>query len=171
MISLSFIRGPEDVRSLIEELDHIGAGNVGIIMKIETRAAFENLPAILPEALRHPPVAVMIDLGDLGVEVGFERMAEVHEEMLWICEAAHIPVIWATQVLESLAKKGFATRAEVTDAAMSCRTECVMLNRGTFIVDAIETLADILSRMQDHQAKKSSQMRPLSIAGSSAERR
>ncbi len=167
MVSLSFIRSPEDVRSLIEELDRIGARNVGIVLKIETRAAFENLPAILLEALRHPPVAVMIARGDLGVEMGFERMAEVQEEILWICEAAHIPVIWATQVLESLAKNGFATRAEITDAAMGCRAECVMLNKGPFIVEAVETLADILDRMQDHQAKKSAQMRPLSIAGRS----
>jgi len=110
---------------------------------------------------------VMIARGDLGVELGFERMAEVQEEILWICEATHVPVIWATQVLESLAKKGLATRAEVTDAAMGCRAECVMLNKGSHIIQAVKTLSDILVRMQDHQAKKSSQMRPLRIAGAS----
>lgn len=46
----------------------------------------------------------MIARGDLGVEVGFERLSEVQEEILWLCEAAHVPVIWATQVIESLAK-------------------------------------------------------------------
>jgi Pyruvate kinase, barrel domain len=56
--------------------------------------------------------------------------AEVQEEILWLCEAAHLPVIWATQVLETMIKKGRPTRAEVTDAAMSVRAECVMLNKG-----------------------------------------
>ena len=165
MVSLSFVRSPDDVVALIGELNRIGASDTGIVLKIETRGAFESLPAILLAALRHPPVAVMIARGDLGVELGFERMAEVQEEILWICEAAHVPVIWATQVLESLAKRGLATRAEVTDAAMSGRAECVMLNKGPYIVQAVETLSDILVRMQEHQAKKSPQMRPLSIAG------
>jgi pyruvate kinase len=56
----------------------------------------------LPSAL---PVGVMVARGDLAVEVGFERLAELQEEIVWLCEAAHVPVIWATQVLESMAKK------------------------------------------------------------------
>ncbi len=66
----------------------------------------------------------MIARGDLAIECGFfERLAEVQEQILWICEAAHIPVIWATQVLESVAKDGIASRAEVSDAASSQRAE------------------------------------------------
>ena len=45
---------------------------------------------------------VTIARGDRAVECGFERLAEVQEEILWICEAAHVPVVWATQVLETL---------------------------------------------------------------------
>ena len=100
------------------------------MLKIETQAAFNRLPMLLLAAMRHPPVAVMVARGDLGVEVGFERLSEVQEEILWLCEAAHVPVIWATQVLESLAKGGMPSRAEVTDAAMGSRAECVMLNKG-----------------------------------------
>jgi pyruvate kinase len=107
---------------------------------------------------------VMIARGDLAVECGFERMAEVQEEILWICEAAHAPVIWATQVLESLAKTGMPSRAEVTDAAMSERAECVMLNKGPFIREAVMTLDNILRRMQAHQAKKQAMLRPLRLA-------
>lgn len=169
-VSLSFVRGPEDVAALVRELDELGADQVGIILKIETRAAFENLGAILLEALRHPPVAVMIARGDLGVEVGFERLAEVQEEMLWICEAAHVPVIWATQVLDTLAKTGIATRAEVTDAAMSGRAECVMLNKGPHIIPAVRTLSDILTRMEGHQVKKTARMRRLNVANLRADR-
>ena len=83
--------------------------------------------------MRGERVGVMIARGDLAVECGYERLAEVQEEMLWFCEAAHIPVIWATQVLESLAKKGMPSRAEITDAAMGERAECVMLNKGPHI--------------------------------------
>jgi len=106
----------------------------------------------------------MIARGDLAVECGYERLAEVQEEILWFCEAAHIPVIWATQVLEKLAKEGFPSRAEITDAAMSHRAECVMLNKGPHIVAAVRVLDDILRRMQAHQSKKRSMMRQLQLA-------
>ncbi len=89
---------------LIEELDRLQATETGIILKIENRLAVETLPRILLAAMARPVVAVMVARGDLGVEIGFERMAEIQEEILWICEAAHVPVIWATQALESLVK-------------------------------------------------------------------
>jgi pyruvate kinase len=106
----------------------------------------------------------MIARGDLAVECGFERLAEVQEEILWMCEAAHVPAIWATQVLESLAKEGLPSRAEVTDAAMAHRAECVMLNKGPYIVDAVKALDDILRRMHGHQAKKQPMLRRLGLA-------
>lgn len=68
--------------------------------------------------MRSPSAGVMIARGDLAVECGFERLAEVQEEILWMAEASHTPVIWATQVLENLAKDGIPSRAEITDAAM-----------------------------------------------------
>ena len=106
----------------------------------------------------------MVARGDLAVEVGFDRLAEVQEEILWLCEAAHVPVIWATQVLENLAQKGTPSRAEVTDAAMSGRAECVMLNKGPHIVEAARFLANVLHRMQLHQQKKTSMLRRLSVS-------
>ena len=110
----------------------------------------------------------MIARGDLAVECGYQRLAEVQEEILWICEAAHVPVIWATQVLESLAKKGIPSRSEITDAAMGERAECVMLNKGPYAVTTVSVLADILKRMQAHQEKKRSMMRQLHLASSFA---
>ena len=95
------------------------------------------------------------------MECGFERLAEVQEEILWLCEAAHVPVIWATQVLETLAKKGSPSRAEITDAAMGERAECVMLNKGPHVLEAVRVLDDILRRMQGHQAKKRPMLRAL----------
>src|SRR5262245_30654127 len=116
---------------------------------------------MLLEAMKAPRCAVMIARGDLAVECGYERLAEVQEEILWLCQAAHVPVIWATQVLETLAKSGLPSRAEITDAAMGERAECVMLNKGPHVLDAIHTLDGILQRMQSHQAKKNPLLRPL----------
>jgi len=112
-------------------------------------------------AMAAPAAGVMIARGDLAVECGYERMAEVQEEILWACEAAHMPVIWATQVLETLARTGVPSRAEITDAAMGGRAECVMLNKGPHILDAMRTLTDILRRMQQHQSKKRPLLRAL----------
>jgi pyruvate kinase len=164
LVALSFVRRPEDVAELIQELDRLGAAQTGIILKIENRRAVEALPQILLTAMHRTRIAVMVARGDLGVEIGFERMAEIQEEILWLCEAAHVPVIWATQVLESLAKRGLPSRPEVTDAAMSGRAECVMLNKGPHILLALDFLCDVLARMKDHQTKKSALMRKLSVA-------
>ena len=170
IVSLSFVRRREDVQVLVAELNRLNTltprtKKLDIVLKIETREAFDNLPELLLSAMQHAPVAVMVDRGDLGVEIGFERLAEVQEEMLWLCEAAHAPVIWATQVLESLAQSGLPTRAEVTDAAMAGRAECVMLNKGPYIDAAISFLDDVLSRMQDHQDKKTAMLRKLHVSG------
>lgn len=164
MVGLSFARSTDDIRSLRLRLHELNAPHVGIVLKVETAQAFARLPELLLELMHSPSCGVMIARGDLGVEIGFERLAEVQEEILWLCEAAHIPVIWATQVLESLAKKGLPSRGEITDAAMGERAECVMLNKGPYVLDAVRVLDDILTRMSAHQSKKSPMLRPLSIA-------
>ena len=164
LVGMSFVRHERDVYHLQSRLHELKADHLGIVLKIETRQAFERLPNLMLAAMRQHSAGVMIARGDLAVECGYERLAEVQEEILWICEAAHIPVIWATQVLESLAKKGQPSRAEITDAAMGERAECVMLNKGPHIVEAVKALDDILHRMQDHQAKKSSRLRPLHLS-------
>lgn len=164
IVGYSFVRYPADVEKLQATLAEMGREDIGIVLKIETKEAFDALPALLLTAMRSPKVGVMIARGDLAVEVGFERNAEVQEEILWICEAAHVPGIWATQVLERMAKKGLATRSEITDAAMSSRAECVMLNKGPHITEAVATLINILRRMERHQRKRWGSLRPLSVA-------
>jgi pyruvate kinase len=161
LVGLSFVRNVSDIESLRARLAEFGGENLGVVLKIETRRAFEMLPDLLLEAMRSPSFGVMIARGDLAVECGYERLAEVQEEILWLCEAAHAPVIWATQVLETLAKSGMPSRAEITDAAMGERAECVMLNKGPHIVEAIRVLGNILQRMQAHQSKKRSTLRRL----------
>jgi pyruvate kinase len=162
MIGLSFVSHASEVKLVHAYLHERARPDVGIVLKIETRRAFEQLPGLLLAALAGGgPAGVMIARGDLAVECGYERLAEVQEEILWLCEAAHLPVIWATQVLDQLAKTGRPSRAEITDAAMSVRAECVMLNKGPRIIEAISVLGDILRRMGQHQAKKRSLLRRL----------
>lgn len=164
IVALSFANNIGDVEALISLLREYGNTTAGIVLKIETVAGFRNLPAMLFKAMSMPSCGIMIARGDLAVEMGFARLAEVQEEILWLCEAAHVPVIWATQVLENLAKHGAPTRAEITDAAMGHRAECVMLNKGPHVISAVKTLDDILRRMQGHQAKKGSMLRELHVA-------
>jgi len=164
LVGYSFVRTEEDVRELQSHLETVRGRQMGIVLKIETRKAFEQLPALLLAAMSSPSAGVMIARGDLAVECGYERLAEVQEEILWMAEASHTPVIWATQVLENLAKIGIPSRAEITDAAMSERAECVMLNKGPYVVEAVRVLNDILTRMQAHQRKKSAMLRDLRVA-------
>jgi pyruvate kinase len=164
MVAMSFVQHPEDIDALLRELGRLNASRLGVVLKIETQTAFTRLPALLLSAMRHSPIAVMVARGDLGVEVGFERLSEVQEEILWLCEAAHVPVIWATQVLESMAKGGMPSRAEVSDASMGSRAECVMLNKGPYIRETVRFLSDVLERMQEHQYKKTARLRKLQVA-------
>lgn len=163
-VGLSFANSARDVEDLIENMRQLCPDHPAIVLKIETRRGFDHLPAMLLSAMQAPVAGVMIARGDLAIECGFGRLAEVQEQILWICEAAHVPAIWATQVLEGLAKEGLPTRAEVTDAAMGQRAECIMLNKGEHIVDATRALDDILRRMQDHQTKKRSLLRKLHLS-------
>jgi len=164
MIGLSFANSPDDVRTLHRHMDKLGCKDAGVVLKIETGRGFANLPAMLIEAMKFPACAVMIARGDLAVQCGFERMAELQEEILWVSESAHVPVIWATQVLEGLTKRGHVSRAEITDAAMGQSAECVMLNKGPHIMEAVRALDDILQRMQGHHSKKRSMLRKLQMA-------
>ncbi|KIM11388.1 MAG: hypothetical protein KU37_07130 [Sulfuricurvum sp. PC08-66] len=153
MFGLSFCQTPKDVERLRTLLESNGKSDTGIVAKIETRDAVANMPAILEALLACPKSGVMIARGDLAIEVGFRNLASVQERLLDICDAAHMPVIWATQVLESQMKTNLPSRAEVTDAAMAGRAECVMLNKGPFAIDTIDVLVHILHDMHDHFKK------------------
>ena len=164
IVGYSFVKSENDVAILYNHLKPYNTENLGVVFKIETQEAFENLPSILVEGMKHHSIGVMIARGDLAVELGFERISEVQNQILWLCEAAHVPVIWATQVLENLAKTGIPTRAEISDAIMGAHAECIMLNKGPFINNAIRTLENILVRMESHGFKQKNALRPLNIA-------
>jgi pyruvate kinase len=157
IIGYSFVRRLTDIELLQTELGQRLASDKplpAIVVKIETPQAVLHLPELIVQAAGRQPLGIMVARGDLAVEIGYQRLAEIQEEILWLSEAAHIPVIWATQVLEHLVKKGIPSRAEVTDAAMAERAECVMLNKGPFIAESVSILGNVLERMEAHQLKK-----------------
>ncbi|MDD5056422.1 MAG: pyruvate kinase [Sideroxydans sp.] len=161
IVGYSFVQSAADMQALIEAMAARAADKLGIVAKIETKNGLRNLPEIIVRGAGRHPFGVMIARGDLAVEIGYELLAETQEEILWLCESAHVPVIWATQVLEGLVKANLPSRAEVTDAAMAERAECIMLNKGPFVLDAIDVLDHVVARMESHQQKKSSRMRTL----------
>jgi pyruvate kinase len=154
IVNFSFVNRPDDVDELLAELETRSAEHIGIILKIETMSGYHYLPDILLRAMRHYPIGVMLARGDLAVEVGWKYLAKIQEEIMSMCEAAHVPLVWATQVLEGLAKKGLPTRAEIADVVLAERAECVMLNKGPHIVATVRLLNEILRLMEDYQDKK-----------------
>lgn len=171
--NVSFIRTAGDVEFVLETLANIAAEveqesgeeaaqrvrDLGIVLKIETIPAYENLASVLLEGMRHENLGVMVARGDLAVEFGFERLAEVPRLIMNMCEAAHVPTVMATQVLENLAKSGLPSRAEITDAAYALRAEAVMLNKGPHITDAIRILNSISKSLGASQRKNRIQLR------------
>jgi pyruvate kinase len=164
MVGFSFARHPSDVRLLRNLMYEISDSPPNIVIKIETPEAVKHLPDLLLEGMKNESLGIMIARGDLAVEIGFERMSEIQDEILWICDAAHVPVIWATQVLENLNKSGLATRSGITDAGHASQAECIMLNKGSHTIEVLETLKDISQRLAEHRSKKRYTFRPLSIA-------
>ena len=157
IVGYSFVQRAADIDVLHAELAARGAAP-GVVAKVETETAFRSLPEIIVAGAGRGPFGVMIARGDLGVEIGFARLSEVQEEILWLCEAARVPVIWATEVLASLVKSGLPARGDVTDAAMGARAECVMLNKGPYLAEGVRTLADVLRRAERHLDKKTPQL-------------
>ena len=156
LVGFSFVQRVADVEGLQAELA-LRRGDrppQGIILKIETPLAVKNLPQLIVASARRHPTAVMIARGDLAVEIGFARLSEMQEEILWLCEAAHTPTVWATQVLDQFVRDGVANRSEMTDAAMGQSAECVMLNKGPHLAEGVAFLSDVLSRMDRHRAKR-----------------
>ncbi|HEY6521592.1 MAG TPA: pyruvate kinase [Roseiarcus sp.] len=163
LIGYSFVQRVDDIELL---QDHLVARAPkreppGLVLKIETPLAVRNLPQLILQSAAHNPTAVMIARGDLAVELGFARLTEMQEEILWLCEAAHTPVIWATQVLDNYVRDGVASRAEMTDAAMAQGADCVMLNKGPYLAEGVGFLRDVLTRMDRHHAKKFVRFPPL----------
>ena len=139
VVSLSFVNDVNDVQDLLDTLEEYKS-DIGLILKIETKRGLKNIASIILRAMQSYPIGILIARGDLAVEAGWKKIGFAQEDIRRICKAAHIPSIWATQVLESYAKKGIPSRAELTDAIRARKTECIMLNKGPYILKTIELL-------------------------------
>jgi pyruvate kinase len=164
LVGYSYVQNVEDIKRLRHQMSMYTKHPPSMILKIERLMAVNNLPAMMLEGMKDPAFGVMIARGDLAVEIGFERLSEIQQEILWICEAAHVPVIWATQVLEKMSKRGFAARSEISDVVLGGTADCFMLNKGPYIVKTVNTLVDILQRRSRIYDRKRYILRPLSIA-------
>ncbi len=147
IFGVSFAQSKEDILDLLEIINKSGR-EIGVVAKIETKKAISNLPEIIEGLLQAPKSAIMIARGDLAIEAGFENLALLQEEIFELCASAHIPVILATQVLETQMKTNIPSRAEVIDAGTAQRADCVMLNKGPYAIDTIKKLNSIFEQMK-----------------------
>ena len=150
MIVLSFVSGGEDLRKLRELIKReekrqgIKATGIQIVAKVERADAIHRIDEIIEEA-----DGIMIGRGDLGVEIPAEQVPIRQKEIVHKCRCAGVPVIVATQMLESMRDKPRATRAEVSDVANAVidHADAVMLSAesatGKYPVKAIETLVSV----------------------------
>lgn len=164
IVTLPFVERVEVVEEVIAELGRIGARNLGVAIRIESGRAFHQLPRLLASALRHANVAIVLAPASLGVDVGFERLPEMQEEILRLCRAAHVPVIWATPAHGSLATGGAPSRAEVTDAAVGIRADCILSRDGRYAREAIRFQGGVIARIQAHRQEDLASLRKLGVS-------
>jgi pyruvate kinase len=146
LVGLAGVKGAEDLDRLADALRERNGRHLGVVAWIETRSAVLNLPDVIAHGAGRHPFGIVIARSDLAVEFGYEQLPEVQHKILGLCEAAHIPVIWTTRLLASLVKRDLPFRAEITDAAMSERAECVLLNEGPYVLQALTQLEAVLTR-------------------------
>lgn len=158
-VALSFVRSPDDIRSLREILREANS-EIGIVAKIERPEALEHIREIA--ALSD---AVMVARGDLGVEVNFEDVPSIQKTLINACNELGVPVITATQMLESMVYAGRPTRAEVTDVANAIYdgTDAVMLSAetasGKYPIEACTVMARVAAKTDLENQRSSTERR------------
>jgi pyruvate kinase len=144
-MALSFVQRDTDLTAAREALVRAGAAHIPLIAKLERPQAVEHLDEIL-----HACDGVMVARGDLGIELPLERVPRVQKEITRQARALGLPVIVATQVLESMRVAPRPTRAEVSDAANAVddRVDAIMLAgetaSGAYPLKAVETLDAVI---------------------------
>mgnify|MGYP001566834180 CR=1 FL=1 len=153
-VALSFVRSPKDIRELRAILTR-ARKDIGIIAKIESAEAVENIDAII--ALSD---GIMVARGDLAIEVPAEDVPLIQKMIIQKCNEVGKPVITATQMLESMITSPVPTRAEVSDVANSILdgTDAVMLSEettlGAYPVEAVTVMANVALRIEPMLAQK-----------------
>ncbi|MBW4475872.1 MAG: pyruvate kinase [Tolypothrix brevis GSE-NOS-MK-07-07A] len=155
-VALSFVRNPQDMIEIKELISSMGK-QVPVIAKIEKHEAIEQMEAVL--ALCD---GVMVARGDLGVELPAEDVPILQKRLIATANRMGIPIITATQMLDSMVNNPRPTRAEVSDVANAILdgTDAVMLSNetavGEYAVEAVATMARIAERIEQEEARESS---------------
>jgi pyruvate kinase len=151
-VAISFVRNPQDILEIKEYISSADK-HVPVIAKIEKHEAVEQMEEILSLC-----DGVMVARGDLGVEIPAEEVPIIQKRLITTCNRLGIPVITATQMLDSMVNSPRATRAEISDVANAILdgTDAVMLSNetavGNYPVEAVETMARIAYRIEHDQA-------------------
>jgi pyruvate kinase len=149
-IALSFVRTPEDLIELREMITKHSSYKIPIIAKIEKPEAVANIDKITPHC-----DAIMVARGDLGVEVPMEKVPLIQKRLVLKAKKAHIPVIIATQMMETMITNQVPTRAEVNDVANSIMdgADAVMLSgetaMGDYPVEVIQQMRRIIESVEN----------------------
>ena len=144
-VALSFVRTAAEITRIKDYIKAAGKRNLKVIAKIEKPEAVENIKEIVAVA-----DAIMIARGDMGVELPAARVPRIQERIIQLCWEMNIPVITATQMLDSMTINARPTRAEVTDVSMAIKegTDAVMLSQETATgvdpVNVVRTMASII---------------------------
>lgn len=165
LVGLPHVSLPDDITAYLgacESLRGPGAA-LPVVLRIETPGGLRNLPRLIVAAGGQLSVAVMIAGGDLAAGIGPDRLGEIHEEILWLCAAAEVPLIWAPRVLAGLVQHGRSCPAEMTEAAVGQRAECVVLHHGPHVLEALEHLHGILGGAGWPPSKSASQFGTLGL--------
>ncbi len=153
-VALSFVRNPQDILE-IKELISAAGKNVPVIAKIEKHEAIEQMDEILPLC-----DGVMVARGDLGVELPAEDVPILQKRLIRLANRLGIPIITATQMLDSMVNNPRPTRAEISDVANAILdgTDAVMLSNetavGEYPVKAVATMAQIAMRIEREEISK-----------------
>lgn len=145
-IALSFVQRPEDIMEAKDFLAHNNS-RIPIISKIECQAAIDNLEGILAVS-----DAIMVARGDMGVELPTEDIPLLQKKIIKMCNRFGVPVITATQMLDSMVSNPRPTRAETTDVANAIfdGTDAVMLSNetavGKYPIEVVNTMAKIAQK-------------------------
>jgi len=154
-IAASFVRKASDVLEIRKLLEENGAEDINIVPKIENEEGVENIDEIIEVS-----DGIMVARGDLGVEIPTEKVPVIQKMIIEKCNDAAIPVITATQMLDSMIRNPRPTRAEASDVANAIvdGTDAIMLSgesaAGKYPVESVETMARIAIEMENSQAFK-----------------
>ena len=160
-IALSFVRHAEDLMQLRDLINEHSEEKIPIIAKIEKPEAVENIDKIVAHC-----DGIMVARGDLGVEIPAEEVPLIQKQLVLRAKKARIPVIIATQMMETMISSLTPTRAEVNDVANSVMdgADAVMLSGetsvGQYPIQVIRQMANILKRVEDSPLIKVPQLPP-----------